>query len=160
MSLPTLTKRRTLAQVLICLGCCCGRTDRGRPAVPVDWLKAQWKQHKLLRSVHLSISGCLGPCDAANVVGIVTPLQTLWLGGLTDDASYRAIFDWALRCAEAERVLPLPPALTAFEFERFQTSTPALSLTAAAKVSATDIQTLVHSFNHHHSTTIIEETTL
>ena len=29
-----------------------------------------------------------------------------------------------------------------------------------AEILATDIQTLVHSFNHHHSTTIIEETTL
>jgi len=87
--------------------------------VPVDWLKSQWKQHKLLRSVHLSISGCLGPCDVANVVGIVTPQRSLWLGGLADDGVYRTLFDWALHCAQADCVLPLPQELAAYEFERF-----------------------------------------
>jgi len=24
------TKRQTLAQVIVCLGCCCGRTDKGK----------------------------------------------------------------------------------------------------------------------------------
>ena len=119
MRLRPTTKRPTLAQVLICLGCCCGRTDRGKPAVPVGWLKAQWKEHKLLRVIHLSISGCLGPCDIANVVSIVTPLQTIWLGNLTSETQYEALFDWALACAEVNQVLPLPVELQAFVFERF-----------------------------------------
>ena len=37
------TKRKSLMQVLVCIGCCCGRVDRGKPEVPVDWLKAEWK---------------------------------------------------------------------------------------------------------------------
>ena len=125
------TKRQTLAQVLICLGCYCGRTDRGKPAVPVDWLKAQWKQNQLLKSVQLTISGCLGPCDIANVVSIVTPWQTIWLGNLTEHAQYEALYQWARNCADAQRVLPLPEALRAYEFERFAVPAPLTIGTAA-----------------------------
>lgn len=76
------TKRQTLEQVLVCVGRCCRRTDRGHPAVPTDWLKAQWKQGKLLKDIQLIISGCLGPWDLVNVACIVTPNTTSWLRGL------------------------------------------------------------------------------
>jgi cobaltochelatase CobN len=45
------TKRRPLAQLLFCQGCCCGRTDRGRPDLPVERLKDVWRSEKLNRSV-------------------------------------------------------------------------------------------------------------
>ena len=54
------TKRAAIAQVACCVGCCCGRTDCGFPAVPVERLKAVWKEEKLNRTVQLTISGCLG----------------------------------------------------------------------------------------------------
>ena len=67
------TRRKTPGQVLIRLGCCCGRMDRERPPVPVDWLKAQWKPHNLYKSAQLTISDCLGLCDVANVVCVIRP---------------------------------------------------------------------------------------
>lgn len=36
--------------------------------MPDEWLKTEWRARRLLKNVHLSISGCLGPCDMANVV--------------------------------------------------------------------------------------------
>src|SRR5690242_15380508 len=45
------TKRRVIAQVTICSGCCCGNTERGLPAVPVDWLKSEWRKRGLLKRV-------------------------------------------------------------------------------------------------------------
>ncbi|MBL8149982.1 MAG: (2Fe-2S) ferredoxin domain-containing protein [Blastocatellia bacterium] len=113
------TKRRTLAHLLVCLGCCCGRTDRGKPEVPADWLKAKWKEKKLHSSIHLSISGCLGPCDLANVAGLVTPLQSLWLGGLTERKQYELLVDWASDSATLGMLLPLPEELQPHIFERF-----------------------------------------
>ena len=50
-----LTNRTALAQVACCVGCCCGRTDRGFPPVPVERLKEVWKQEKLNRTVQLTI---------------------------------------------------------------------------------------------------------
>ena len=51
------TSRKTLAQVILCLGCCCGRTDKGHPEVPVEWMKAEWRKRALAKKVHLTISG-------------------------------------------------------------------------------------------------------
>lgn len=121
MSAPAVvgTRRRALASVLVCVGCCCGRVDKGRPHVPVDWLKVEFKRRKLLHRVHLTITGCLGPCDVANVVGIVTPDATWWLGALDDQRHWEALLGWATDSRDAGVVLPLPPVLGAQCFERF-----------------------------------------
>ena len=61
------TKRQVLGQILVCSsGCCCGQTNKEVPAIPVDWLKKSWKEAGLLRSIQLTITGCLGPCDLTN----------------------------------------------------------------------------------------------
>ena len=70
------TKRRVIAHVLVCQGCCCGRVERGLPEVPVEWLKQERRKRGLLKRVHLNISGCLGPCDVPNVVAIVAQGRT------------------------------------------------------------------------------------
>lgn len=114
------TKRRTLAHVLVCSGCCCGRTDRGRPEVPVDWLKREWKGRRLLKQVHLSISGCLGPCDLPNVVCVVTPAGIAYLGGFTATAQYQLLLEWAESCSDAGQLRPLPAELAALRLERFR----------------------------------------
>jgi cobaltochelatase CobN len=124
------TKRKTLGQVLICIGCCCGRVDRGRPPVPVDWLKAQWKLHKLNKSVQLTISGCLGPCDIANVVCIVGSNSMVWLGGLTIEQEYEELLRWALRSTEAGELQPLPSQFDARVFDRFEPDEKPLALCA------------------------------
>jgi len=108
---PPSTRRPRLAQLLICQGCCCGRTDRGHPEVPVDFLRQAWKQRGLLKHVHLSISGCLGPCDASNVALVLTPGAQHWLGGLSSQEHYQALLHWATACAAAGQLLPLPGLL-------------------------------------------------
>jgi len=112
------TKRRSIASVLVCNGCCCGRTEKGHPAIPLDWLKAEFKRRKLLHRVHLTVTGCLGPCDVSNVVGILTPEGTLFLGGLDSTAHYEALVDWADASWQIGTALPLPPLLAAARFER------------------------------------------
>lgn len=117
------TKRQTLGQVLICLGCCCGRTDKGKPAVPTDWLKAEWKRRGLLKHVHLTITGCLGPCEIANVVSIVTPGGTHWFGDIDGLGHYQALLDWAVASAAAGELQPLPRLLESHRFSRYVTTT-------------------------------------
>jgi hypothetical protein len=114
------TKRRILGQVLICSGCCCGRTDKGKPDIPLEWLKSSWKQEGLLRTVQLTITGCLGPCDLTNVACILTSQGQLWLGGLTDETHYQALFYWAKASAEAGYLLDFPETLQMHVFERFK----------------------------------------
>ncbi len=116
------TKRQALAQLVFCQGCCCGRTDRGRPKLPVEQLKQIWKDEKLNSSVQLTISGCLGPCDIPNVALVMLPEGNVWLGGMEGEAVYEALVAWARACDAEGRVLPLPDELESLRFERFRTA--------------------------------------
>lgn len=119
---PLTTRIQSPAQVLLCKGCCCGRVDRGLPAVPVERIKAIWKAEKLNRAVQLTISGCLGPCDLPNVAVVVTPSGVSWYGRLDSDAHYDALIAWARACLARGESLPLPEAWTSRRFDRFATA--------------------------------------
>jgi cobaltochelatase CobN len=97
-----------LGQIIVCNGCCCGQTQKGHPEVPVEWLKREWKYRGLLKRVHLTISGCLGPCDVPNVVLITGPQGTHWLGRISHAKQYQILADWAEQSKLADRLLPLP----------------------------------------------------
>jgi hypothetical protein len=113
------TKRKSLMQVLVCMGCCCGRIERGKPEVPVDWLKTQWKAARLNPYIQLTISGCLGPCDLPNVVAVLTATGQQWIGQLDRQEHYETLVQWGRACGAAQRVEPLPPMLTERVFRRF-----------------------------------------
>jgi hypothetical protein len=102
------TKRLVIGHVTVCHGCCCGNTANGRPPVPVDWLKKEWRARGLLKRVQLTISGCLEPCDIPNIITISDENGTQWLGEITEFAQYQAIVDWASRSRDAGELLPLP----------------------------------------------------
>jgi hypothetical protein len=103
----------------VCVGCCCGRIERGKPEVPVDWLKAQWKAARLNPYIQLTISGCLGPCDLPNVVAVLTATGQQWIGQLDRQEHYETLVQWGRACGAAQRVEPLPPMLTERVFRRF-----------------------------------------
>jgi cobaltochelatase CobN len=113
------TRRRPLAQIVLCQGCCCGQTERGLPAVPLAWLKPLWKSEKLNKVVQLTVSGCLGPCDLPNVCCIVTPQEQAWYGRLTTQEDYAVLLAWARRCQDQGRLQPLPTELEHLRFERW-----------------------------------------
>src|ERR1035437_7186188 len=102
------TRRLVIGQVLICQGCCCGAEERGRPEVPVEWLKAEWRRRGLLKRLQLTISGCLGPCDVPNVVVITSGTKTDWYGNITGREMYRDILEWASSSVAAGRLLEAP----------------------------------------------------
>ena len=117
---PLATDRgRILGQIVLCEGCCCGRTDKGFPPVPRDRIKQQWKDEKLNKSVQLTISGCLGPCDLANVFCVISPAGMQWFGGLQEQRQYDLLLDWAKASRTAGVLLELPAELNRRRFERF-----------------------------------------
>ncbi len=124
--LPLTTRRHALAQLVFCQGCCCGRTDRGRPELLVEQLKQIWRDEKLNRTVQLTISSCLGPCDLANVALVMLPEENVWLGGMEGQQVYESLVAWARSCHAEGRELPLPEHVKALQFERFQTEEVAL----------------------------------
>src|SRR6266849_7869495 len=113
------TRRKPLAQIVLCQGCCCGQTGRGLPLVPVDWLKPIWKAEKLNKIVQLTVSGCLGPCDLPNVCCISTPQDQTWYGRLTTQEDYAVLLNWARRRREHGELQPLPSELEHLRFQRW-----------------------------------------
>lgn len=105
---PLVTKRLVLGNVAVCVGCCCGNTANGKPAVPVDWLKKEWRYRGLLKKIQLTISGCLGPCDVPNVVTISNERGTQWLGNVTEFSQYQSLLAWAVSSVNAGELLRLP----------------------------------------------------
>ncbi len=116
---PLTTKYKSKGQLLLCKGCCCGKTERGLPEVPIDRIKAAWKAEKMNKVIQLTVSGCLGPCDLPNVAIILTPEGATWLGNLAGDAHYDALIEWARASTAAGLPLELPESLEAHRFERY-----------------------------------------
>lgn len=119
---PLATRRSgTLGQIFFCEGCCCGRSDKGFPALPKEMIKERWKTLKLNGTIQLTISGCLGPCDLANVFYLL-PSDGVgqWFGGLAENWQYETVIQWAMDCQQASQLLPLPASLECHRFTRFQ----------------------------------------
>ncbi len=102
------TKRLVIGQLIVCRGCCCGATEKDRPEVPVEWLKAEWRKRGLLKRFQLTVSGCAGPCDVPNVVMVNSESGSQWLGNITHFNQYRSLVEWAARCVDAGHLLELP----------------------------------------------------
>jgi cobaltochelatase CobN len=90
----------------------------------VDWLKAEWKRRMLPKKIHLTISGCLGPCDVSNVVMLLLGSETVFLAGLSQRWQYLALADWASDCERANEIVPIPDSLEQFRLERFHQEVP------------------------------------
>jgi cobaltochelatase CobN len=101
-----------------CYGaCCCGRTDRGYAAVPVDTYKEEWLKRKIRNVVHLTKGGCLGPCPLANVVSLEFDGKSVFFQSISQDWQVRLIFDYIESMIRADRFLPAPPELAVFTFD-------------------------------------------
>lgn len=117
---PLTTRRRVIAQVSVCKGCCCGNVERGKPEVPVERMKHEWRARGLSKFVQLSVSGCLGPCDVINVVRISADDDDMWLGNLRSIDDYLDIVKWAEESKVAGKPSPLSPGMKERRFNPFR----------------------------------------
>ncbi len=103
-----------------CYGaCCCGRVDRGYPAVPVDTYKEEWLKRKLRKAVHLTKGGCLGPCALANVASLEFDGQSVFFQLISEPSQIRMIFDYIEAMISANRFLAPPAELAPFTFDYY-----------------------------------------
>lgn len=101
-----------LIHITVCRGCS-GSDD------VATWLRQELRTRRLSRKVSLSVSDCLGPCARGPVVTAGDSEGVVWLGGLSDPARYRALLEWATRCAEDGVVHGLPGDFRGHAFNRF-----------------------------------------
>jgi len=110
--------------------CCCGRTDRGYAAVPVDLYKGEWLRRKLRNVVHMTKGGCLGPCTLANVVTLLFDGHSVWFHSINSDWQVRAIFDYIDSMVAADGFQVPPAELNEYVFQFYTwkgTEAPSLS---------------------------------
>ena len=101
-----------------CYGaCCCGRTDRGYAAVPVEIYKEEWLKRKLRNVVHMTKGGCLGPCSLANVASLEFDGHSVFFQAVSQAWQIRLIFDYIESMIRADRFLSPPAELAVFTFD-------------------------------------------
>jgi len=119
--------RHQEGHILVCQGCCCGNTEKGFPAVPLQAWKSEWKDRGIRKRVHLTIAGCLGPCPLANVVLVIFRGACVWLQAINSPRQVQQIYDYVESMMSAGRYLPLPDKLEKFHFSRYDFDTQAAS---------------------------------
>jgi cobaltochelatase CobN len=111
---------RKTGQLFVCSdACCCGQVDSANPAVPLDQLQTEWEQRKLRNKVHLTIGGCLGPCDLANVAMLLFDGRSIWLHSFHTAEQVTALYDYIEAMLQVQSFLPTPPSLQPYEFNAF-----------------------------------------
>lgn len=100
--------------------CCCGRTEDGFAAVPVDVYQEEWERRRLRNVVHLTVGGCLGPCALANVALLLFDGRALWFHSVNSDDTVRALFDYVDALLDAEAFVAPPPELATHQFTASQ----------------------------------------
>lgn len=104
--------------LLVCSkGCCCGLTHRGFAPVPEDFYHQEWERRKLRNRVHLTQSGCLGPCTMANTVLLVFDGHPIWFQSVNTEQLIRAIFDYVEAMLDADTYLTPPAQLSDYVFD-------------------------------------------
>ena len=120
--------RHQEGHILVCQGCCCGNTEKGFPAVPLQAWKSEWKARGIRKRVHLTIAGCLGPCPLANVALVIFRGACVWLQAIDSQGQVKQIYDYLESMMSAGRYIPLPDNLEKFHFSRYDFDTKAASL--------------------------------
>jgi cobaltochelatase CobN len=105
--------------LFVCNGCCCGRVEKGFPALPLEEFKDQWKKRGIRRRLHLTISGCLGPCPLANVVLLQFRGRSMWFHSINHANDVDLIYNYVERMLQGETDLDLPAELTGRYFQRY-----------------------------------------
>ncbi|HUQ16211.1 MAG TPA: YHS domain-containing protein [Candidatus Saccharimonadales bacterium] len=86
-----------------------------------DLWSDEWERRKIRGRLHLTFSGCLGPCAVGNNALLQIWDRSIWLKDLNVPALVPAVFDYIEATLSAGRVLPVPDALTGHIYERYLT---------------------------------------
>jgi YHS domain-containing protein len=99
--------------------CCCGWTEKGRAPVNLALYEAEWERRKIRNKLHLTFTGCLGPCAVGNNALLQIFGQSIWFKDLNDDGYIPAIFDYIEAMLREGNVLPPPATLADHVYARY-----------------------------------------
>jgi cobaltochelatase CobN len=111
-------------QLFVCTkqngSCCCGWEEKGRlPSDPASLWGQEWERRKIRNRVHLSFTGCLGPCAVGNNALLQLHGRSIWPKDLNDPALVTRVFDYTQAMLNAGTVLPVPEGVREHVYERY-----------------------------------------
>jgi YHS domain-containing protein len=99
--------------------CCCGRPEKGRMPFDNRLYEQEWEARRLRPRVHLTFSGCLGPCAVGNNAMLQIMGRSVWFKDLNRPELIPAVFDYIEAIVAAGRIVPPPPVLEGHLYERY-----------------------------------------
>lgn len=99
--------------------CCCGREEKGRMPFDNALWSDEWERRRIRSRVHLTFSGCLGPCAVGNNALLQLFGRSVWFKDLNDPSLAPAVFDYIEAMLAASAVLPVPQALAGHVYQRY-----------------------------------------
>lgn len=111
-------------QLFVCTrqngSCCCGWAEKGRLAFdPATLWGMEWERRKIRNRVHLTFTGCLGPCPAGNNALLQIHGRSVWLKDLNDPTLVPLVFEYIQAMLDAGLVLPPTGLLRDHVYERY-----------------------------------------
>ncbi|HZP94871.1 MAG TPA: YHS domain-containing protein [Candidatus Limnocylindria bacterium] len=79
----------------------------------------EWERRRIRSRVHLTFSGCLGPCAVGNNALLQIHGRSIWFKDLNDASLAPAVFDYIEAMLGANAVLPPPEALGDHVYQRY-----------------------------------------
>lgn len=101
--------------------CCCGWTEKGRMPFDNTHWSDEWERRRIRAQLHLTFSGCLGPCAAGNNAMLQIHGRSIWFKDLNEPELAGRVYDYAEAMLAAGRVLPVPEGLEGHVYERYLT---------------------------------------
>ena len=99
--------------------CCCGWQEKGRLPFALELWSDEWEWRRIRNRLHLTFTGCLGPCAAGNNALLQIYGRSLWLNDLNEPHLVTAVYDYVEAMLAANRALPPPATLSGHVYERF-----------------------------------------
>lgn len=99
--------------------CCCGWAEKGRMPFDNTLWSDEWERRRIRNRVHLTFSGCLGPCAVGNNALLELYGQSIWFKDLNDPSLAPAVFDYIEAMLAANAVLAPPEALEDHVYQRY-----------------------------------------
>lgn len=105
--------------------CCCGWTEKGRMAFDNALWSDEWERRKIRSRLHLTFSGCLGPCAVGNNALLQIWDRSIWFKDLNSPDLAPKVFDYIEAMLAAGSVMDVPESLAGHVYERYLTPTDA-----------------------------------
>lgn len=86
---------------------------------PNDLWSSEWERRRVRNQLHLTFTGCLGPCAVGNSAVLLIHGRSIWLKDLNTADLVTRLFDYAENMLGSGQVEPAPPELREHIYERF-----------------------------------------